>query len=304
MKKRIEKSCEYCNSTFEVVQSLAGRKYCSRNCSTLATRTVKGTAKICESCGKEFEPMRGTQKYCTRECANKAQTKTYLCACRCCGKEYMPKAADRTTYCSRECMFMDIKAKPKEIKMPVCIICNKEFTGKLNIKFCSDVCRKMYEKINYIKWKSSDEYAKTLRKQRDKYISNPLILNKCNNCGIKFETRRLNQKYCSSECADKARYVSETKREERRRYRARKTNAYVKQVNTNAIYERDKGICKLCNGKIDKQLRAPHPMSLSLDHIIPLSRGGTHEPDNVQIAHFICNSKKGNKIISEQLGMG
>jgi len=39
-------------------------------------------------------------------------------------------------------------------------------------------------------------------------------------------------------------------------------------------------------------LKAPHPLSMSIDHIIPLSRGGTHEPDNVQLAHFICNSIK------------
>jgi 5-methylcytosine-specific restriction endonuclease McrA len=32
-----------------------------------------------------------------------------------------------------------------------------------------------------------------------------------------------------------------------------------------------------------------------LDHIVPLSRGGTHEPSNVQLAHYGCNSKRGAK---------
>ena len=48
---------------------------------------------------------------------------------------------------------------------------------------------------------------------------------------------------------------------------------------------------------------APHPMSLSIDHIIPLSLGGTHEPKNVQVVHLICNSTKSNNIVAggEQL---
>jgi len=49
------------------------------------------------------------------------------------------------------------------------------------------------------------------------------------------------------------------------------------------------------------KMRILYPMSLSIDHIIPLANGGTHEPKNVQIAHFICNSIKSNKYMPEQL---
>ncbi|MEO3856223.1 HNH endonuclease signature motif containing protein [Acrocarpospora sp. B8E8] len=30
----------------------------------------------------------------------------------------------------------------------------------------------------------------------------------------------------------------------------------------------------------------------TLDHVIPLAKGGLHEPGNLQLAHFICNSTK------------
>jgi 5-methylcytosine-specific restriction endonuclease McrA len=30
-------------------------------------------------------------------------------------------------------------------------------------------------------------------------------------------------------------------------------------------------------------------------YIVPLSKGGTHTYDNVQCAHFGCNSRKGNR---------
>jgi len=40
----------------------------------------------------------------------------------------------------------------------------------------------------------------------------------------------------------------------------------------------------------------PHPESLSIDHIMPLSLGGKHIRANVQLTHLICNLKKGNRI--------
>lgn len=40
-------------------------------------------------------------------------------------------------------------------------------------------------------------------------------------------------------------------------------------------------------------------MSPSIDHVIPLSRGGAHAMGNVQSAHLRCNSSKGDKLIGE-----
>ena len=38
------------------------------------------------------------------------------------------------------------------------------------------------------------------------------------------------------------------------------------------------------------------PLSPSIDHIIPMAKKGGHVWNNVQIAHIICNSEKGDKI--------
>jgi 5-methylcytosine-specific restriction endonuclease McrA len=35
------------------------------------------------------------------------------------------------------------------------------------------------------------------------------------------------------------------------------------------------------------------PTSPTIDHIIPMAKGGGHIWDNVQVAHAICNSTKG-----------
>jgi hypothetical protein len=41
-------------------------------------------------------------------------------------------------------------------------------------------------------------------------------------------------------------------------------------------------------------LRHPDRMSVSLDHVVPLSRGGSHSWENVRCAHLSCNVAKGS----------
>lgn len=61
------------------------------------------------------------------------------------------------------------------------------------------------------------------------------------------------------------------------------------------IYERDDWTCQLYGKPVDPTLRWPHPMYKSLDHRVPISRGGSHTRDNVQLAHLSCNSRKGGR---------
>lgn len=60
------------------------------------------------------------------------------------------------------------------------------------------------------------------------------------------------------------------------------------------VLERDGFRCGLCGRGIDPKLPHPHPMSASLDHVIPVSRGGGHTVKNLQAAHLKCNMQKGN----------
>lgn len=67
------------------------------------------------------------------------------------------------------------------------------------------------------------------------------------------------------------------------------------------IAERDAWRCHLCGDLVDSQLSWPDPMSPSLDHVVPLSLGGSHTPENVRLAHVRCNSAKGNRGGEEQV---
>lgn len=62
---------------------------------------------------------------------------------------------------------------------------------------------------------------------------------------------------------------------------------------------KEQSVCGICGLPVDKKLKFPHPYSPTVDHIIPLDKGG-HPSDiaNLQLAHFICNRMKSNKITS------
>lgn len=85
------------------------------------------------------------------------------------------------------------------------------------------------------------------------------------------------------------------------RRRAVERSAFVENVSRWKIYERDGWRCQLCRKPVDRDKSVPHPLAPTLDHIIPLARGGTHEPANCQCAHFLCNSLKGDRGSGEQL---
>lgn len=70
------------------------------------------------------------------------------------------------------------------------------------------------------------------------------------------------------------------------RRRARMLGLGVEEFTFTEIAERDKWRCGLCMLKVNPDLKHPHPMSGSIDHIVPVSKGGAHVRTNVQIAHL------------------
>lgn len=59
-------------------------------------------------------------------------------------------------------------------------------------------------------------------------------------------------------------------------------------------------ICGICGQPVDFGLKFPHPLSASIDHIIPVSKGG-HPSDigNMQLAHLFCNRQKSDKLVQK-----
>lgn len=51
-------------------------------------------------------------------------------------------------------------------------------------------------------------------------------------------------------------------------------------------------VCALCGKWIDPELKSPHPMSWTADHIDPVARTRNNHSE-LQPAHRQCNSRKG-----------
>lgn len=66
----------------------------------------------------------------------------------------------------------------------------------------------------------------------------------------------------------------------------------ITRAKRSRILERDNYTCQSC-GATDH---------LCIDHIIPVSRGGNSEDDNLQVLCSGCNTKKGNKLAGEANG--
>lgn len=84
--------------------------------------------------------------------------------------------------------------------------------------------------------------------------------------------------------------------EKNRRRRARLLDAWDEPVSVDRLYARDEGRCGVCGDPVDRALAWPDKWSLTVDHILPLARGGRHSPANCQIAHAVCNSRKNDHI--------
>lgn len=68
-----------------------------------------------------------------------------------------------------------------------------------------------------------------------------------------------------------------------------------------AIVERDGWFCSICSDVIDPNLSHPDPLSKSLDHVIPLSRGGSHTRANAAVVHLICNIRKRDRMPDQEV---
>ncbi|OZC93006.1 hypothetical protein CH282_01725 [Rhodococcus sp. 06-418-1B] len=66
-------------------------------------------------------------------------------------------------------------------------------------------------------------------------------------------------------------------------------------LSANALRARDGDACSLCGLFVPENAVKPHPLAAEVDHVLPISMGGTHDPVNLALAHKTCNIKKGNR---------
>ena len=136
----------------------------------------------------------------------------------------------------------------------------------------------------------------------------------CAGCTTEFKPNRNRARYCEACTAvrvwlygprpDRRLPLEELvpKRGDHRR-RARRFGVAYEPINVRRVYVRDRWRCGLCGHKVDKRLKWPNRMCASLDHVVPMSLGGSHTYDNVHLAHWLCNTLKGTRGGGEQLAL-
>ncbi len=63
-----------------------------------------------------------------------------------------------------------------------------------------------------------------------------------------------------------------------------------------ALADRDGPRCWLCGNDVDPAAPRGSAQAGSVDHVVPRAKGGGHEPDNLRLAHRICNSRRGSRL--------
>lgn len=154
----------------------------------------------------------------------------------------------------------------------------------------------------------------------------------CEECGVVFSPPRRTSRYCGKLCRDRSRwqsrkvprglcavsgcvrqhqaagYCAPHYMQHRRqtgkarepingyaRSRAEYWNVEYEPIIPADVYAADGWICQLCGEPVDPEKFHPHPDSPSIDHVVPMSKGGPHVRSNVQTAHLGCNVRKGNR---------
>lgn len=102
--------------------------------------------------------------------------------------------------------------------------------------------------------------------------------------------RRFPEKQAQSERSWRAANPDKVYAKNKRQQAQRRGAARVGPVDLDALWT---GECGLCGEPLDRDARYPDPVSPSLDHIIPIVLGGSHEQSNLQWTHLLCNKKKG-----------
>lgn len=284
--RKTENTCKSCGSFFVAG---AQAKYCSRACQLRWYKRPQNRKKRCERCRVEFATARKSQKYCSLKCRAESRKKPIpIVKCRMCGESFRRKQrhgpTDTNGFCSISC-----SVKWRHTRLPVsinvlnrpCMDCLEPIAKETKRSLRCDDCQ-----INA----EQRAYELQLERSRQEYVPKEKYVAKCAECGGQFLASS-RAKYCNLKCQKKS-----SKR--KWRHTRRTVSRSGDNITLNELIDRDHGVCCLCFIPIDQQADLTKDGAApTIDHIVPVSKGGTHTWSNVQLACRRCNSLKSDSLI-------
>lgn len=285
----------------------------------------------CLNCGAEIIQRNNRQVCCNRQCRNEYIKKVYRKAhgdkfCEVCGKELF---GQKLRYCSVECKEAG-KLTPEKIKENFIRKFNEKYAGQFEYVSgyehsdgaiqcrclqCGDLltrsaqcvrrgasrdganircskCASIEAAKRAAAAKAEREAIKEQKRIDEKAQQEARLWSTCIECGNRFKGSRIGLKYCSDKC--KRRHNNRYK-EISRRKKIMENGEVDYSISLQQLAKRDKYICHICGERVDMKADTNADMYGSIDHVIPVSKGGTHTWDNVKLAHRACNTIKGAK---------
>lgn len=167
---------------------------------------------------------------------------------------------------------------------------------ELNCPKCKETERqeKIANEIEARHKRIEENKRKKLAREKERKEREQAKWHDCPVCG-KYTNRKI---YCSGVCA----YKAQSRNNEAKRRMRLKTQMVDKDITLEKLYKRDNGICWLC-GLVCDWNDCTHDGNTfitgnfypSIDHVIPLSKGGLHAWTNIKLAHRHCNTIKRDK---------
>ena len=237
----------------------------------------QGTILICLDCGSSFNKIHKDGPSPKR--------------CLVCSKEF--NRIRHNSWQRRRAIEKSMYAPPL---MDVCCDCGAKFIRihPKGVRRRCDHCRLIHQKTRYKLYQPNRDRSDRLCELCSTAVTPKLVgpvPRWCRPCAFKIEKQQVTQ-WAKSH----PEYQRNKWRAHKQRRRAAKQNTEIEHFTPAEIYQRDKWRCGICRKFVDRDLKYPDPLSPSLDHIIPLSRGGSHTRDNVQLAHLNCNCLKQDKL--------
>jgi len=179
---------------------------------------------------------------------------------------------DRTCYSCRE-------SKPVEDfqKRP-----DRPYGRGYRCKTCGNEAARLYQQKR--RSETGEAQSVAWRRENGKTQDDRKTLRDCEQCGSEFLSER--GRFCSTGCYGLSRR-GDSFGESRR---------HIPNPVRQAVYERDRWLCGLCGERVDRDWSPDDPNRPSLDHIIPVSVGGSDGPENLQLAHLACNVRKKSEV--------
>lgn len=241
----------------------------------------------CGFCGEHFIAKRSDAQYCSRRCKSNARQKRNRQA----GKQHEPTPVDKRKQRTATCVDCGVtfiyEAGPGATRKR----CPEHYAGPRHCALCGEMCQPALGK-HHCRSCSNDLKELACDEPLERVLA-------CGDCGESFVARRATLLYCSTTCTSRA-YSKRNLDKVRANYlikRARRIGASeIERILPSDIYERDGGICQLCDYPVNPTVEVPNPFAVTVDHKIPLSKGGAHTLENVQLAHFYCNSAKSDRV--------